>query len=101
MDRVQASRTATGVDVAIIGFDNSRTAGRLTFTFYDTAGAVIGSPIASDAAADFRRYFETSPDGTFQLRAAFPVAGAAAQIGAVEVEMTNNVGSSRSERVRF
>jgi hypothetical protein len=101
MDRVQASRTATGMDVGIAGFDNSRTVGRLTFTFYDTAGAVIGSPIASDAGADFRRYFETSPDGAFQLRAAFPVAGAAAQISAVEVEMTNNVGSTRSERVRF
>lgn len=101
MSSVQAVRTGTGADVVIVGFDNSRTAGRLAFTFYSTAGAAIGSAVAADATADFRRYFETSLGGTFQLRAAFPVAGDASQIGAVEVEMTNSAGTARSERVRF
>src|SRR5206468_936862 len=34
---VQAARSAGSIDVRIAGFDNTRTAGPLTFTFFDSA----------------------------------------------------------------
>ena len=103
LDSVRATRTGTGVDVSISGFDNTRTASQIAFTFFDASSAPVGAgAIRVDAGGDFRRYFEsTAAGGAFQVRASFPIAGNASQVSAVEVEVTNSAGVARSERIRF
>jgi hypothetical protein len=103
IESTRTARTPTGVEVQIIGFDNTRSASQLAFTFYSTSGQVVGAgPIRVDAAEPFSHYFLSSQvGGVFSLRAVFPVAGSPAEIGSVEVEMTNSAGSTRSQRLTF
>jgi hypothetical protein len=103
IDTARGARTAAGLEVQIAGFDNTRTVSQLSFSFFDRAGrAVNPSPLRVDAAADFKRYFDAqAPGGLFALKAAFPVTGDASQIDAVDVEIVNQAGPARTERVRF
>lgn len=99
--RAQAQRADGAVDVRVSGLDNTRAAGRLTFTFYDRKGAVVPpGAIQVDASEIFRRYFSEG-SGAFQLRASFPVNGPADQLESVETEITNPIGTVRTGRIRF
>jgi hypothetical protein len=102
-DTGRALRESRNLVVHLTGFDNTRTLSRLGYTFYDANGSVINAnPIVPDIAAEFRRYFETSTmGGTFAVRAVFPVTGDPAQVSAVEVELKNDSGTSRTGRLRF
>jgi len=101
IDQASAIRRVNDLDVSLAGFDNTRTAGRFVFTFYDRAGhAVPPGAIAVDTAADFGKYFAGSrAGGAFLMRATFPVTGDASQIGGVEVEIPNSAGTSRTGRL--
>ncbi len=44
VDTVTATHGTGSLNVTINGFDNTRTAGRLTFHFYDSAGGIVGQP---------------------------------------------------------
>jgi hypothetical protein len=103
IDRVETLRTPTGLEVRIIGFDNVRSAGPLSFTFYDRAGVAIPpGAIRADGSADFGKYFQQSDSGgSFLLKAAFPVSGDVSLVDSVEVELTNSQGSTRSFRAKF
>jgi hypothetical protein len=96
----QASRSPGGVQVRVTGFDNTRTAGRLSFTFYDNAGSPISpGAIAADATAAFTQYFSNSSlGGNFLLRADFPVTGDTAGIVYFQAVFTNAAGSSTTPR---
>lgn len=96
-----ALRASGALTVEITGFDNTRSAGSLAFTFYDGAGnAIPPSPI--QASADFTDFFQTSGlGGLFLLKAVFPVNGDPAQVAAFEVQMTNAAGSSSTGRTNF
>jgi hypothetical protein len=74
---VQGTRQASAVTVNLTGFDNTRTAGRLSFTFYDAAGnTVLPGAINADGSDAFSSYFASSGDGgQFSLSAYFPVSG--------------------------
>jgi hypothetical protein len=89
-------RTESTVELALSGFDNTRTAGQLAFTFRDRNGQALGAgAIRAEAAAAFQRHFETANvGGLFFVRAVFPVSGAIAQIDSVDVEMPNSAGSA-------
>ncbi|MCC6857046.1 MAG: choice-of-anchor D domain-containing protein [Bryobacterales bacterium] len=102
IDTLRASRNSSGLEVYLAAFDNTRSAGQLSFTFYDQAGtAVPPGAIRVDARSEFQRYFQTSEvGGAFALRAVFPVSGDASRITAVEVELSNSAGS-RSRRAGF
>ncbi|MBN9658303.1 MAG: hypothetical protein J0H49_08995 [Acidobacteria bacterium] len=96
----KASISSTLAEVLITGVDNSRSAGRIAFTFL----RIDGKPASPgrmdvDVTSSFKEYFATSGTGTFQLRASFPVSGDAAGLTGVEVEMTNAQGSSQSGRL--
>lgn len=95
------SRGSGSLTVQITGFDNTRSAGSLAFTFYDGAGNPIPpAPIA--ASADFTDFFQTSGlGGLFLLKAVFPVNGDPAQVAAFEVKMTNAAGVSSTGRTNF
>lgn len=99
----RALRGGNTVDVQVEGFDNTRSASRLAFTFYDRNGtAVPPGAVRVDATADFRRYFEvTDLGGLFGVRARFPVSGDAAALDAVEVEIVNGAGAARSGRIKL
>jgi hypothetical protein len=96
IDSARGTRTASTVELALGGFDNTRTAGPLAFTFRDRGGKILGTgAVRADAAAAFKNHFETAnAGGLFFLRAAFPVVGAIAQIDSVDVEMPNSAGAA-------
>jgi hypothetical protein len=103
LDSVRAARNGSMLEVIANGFDNTQAGSTLSFVFYDGSGRPLTpEPLRADAGADFRRYFESATlGGAFSLRAVFPVAGDTSQISAVEVEMANPAGTTRSERIRF
>ncbi|MCP5111064.1 MAG: choice-of-anchor D domain-containing protein [bacterium] len=103
IDTTRSRRTATGVEVEVIGFDNTLSTSAIAFQFFDTRGGVItATPITAQVTETFRGYFETAQmGGMFSLLAQFPVAGDASQIGSVEVEFTNSTGKSEKRRVDF
>lgn len=97
------ARGTNSVDVEVAGFDNTRTASRLAFTFYDRAGTPLPpGAIRADATDEFRRYFANTPmGGLFSMLARFPVMGDVAAIAAVEVEIVNGAGTARSARLKL
>lgn len=95
IDSASAIRRTGSLEVTVNGFDNSRTAGPLVFTFLDRSGQVL-APIRVDGAAAFARHFETAhAGGLFALRAVFPVTGNASAVDSVDVELANAVGTAR------
>lgn len=103
VDHATATRRVSDLDVSVTGFDNTRTAGRFAFTFYDKNGsAVQPGAIHSDWSESFFNYFKSSKvGGSFTVRATFPVSGDASQIAGVEVEMTNSAGLTKTTRFSF
>ena len=99
----QAVRSAGALEIRITGFDNTRTLGALSFTFYDAAGNPIApGAIPADAAADFAKYFAGSDlGGVFLLRAVFPVTGDVALVAYGEATLANSAGSSKTQRTSF
>jgi hypothetical protein len=88
--------------VDLTGFDNTRTAGPLTFTFYDTSGNPIGGgPIEANGTASFAAYFQNSAGGTFTLTAVFPVSGNTGQVVEFQAVVTNSAGSATTARTAF
>jgi hypothetical protein len=98
---VAGIRSAGAVEVDVTGFDNTRTAGALSFTFYDGGGNPIGSPIPANAGATFAAYFQNSAGGTFELKAVFPVQGDTSQIAAFQASVTNSAGTATTARTNF
>ena len=100
---VQGVRSATGVQVQVTGFDNTHTAGPLTFTFFDAAGnAIAPGAISTNATASFASYFQNSGlGGVFLLTAVFPVTGSPSQIAAFQVQIANSVGTAQTARTTF
>jgi hypothetical protein len=100
IDSTSVKRTGSTIDVDIAGFDNARTAGAITFTFYTASGQAI--PVTADATNDFKSWWANSTlGGIFSHRAAFPVTGDATQIRSVEVEFVNSAGRSKTDRLSF
>jgi hypothetical protein len=98
----QGLRSPGAIEVDLTGFDNTRSAGQLAFTFFDPAGNAIGSgAIPADGAAIFAAYFQSSAGGTFELKAVFPVVGDLSQITAFQAAVTNSAGSTTTSRISF
>lgn len=96
-----ASRATGSIDIRLTGFDNTRTAGPVVYTFFDASAAAL-PPIAVDNTRDFAGYFAGSDaGGAFVLRAVFPVTGDTSKITAFEARMTNSAGSTSTGRISF
>jgi hypothetical protein len=93
---ITAQAHAPNLVVTVDGYDNTYTAGPLSFTFYNTSGGVIGSAIAVDASSNFHNYFfgSGSDGGAFQLQASFPVNGDVTQVGSVSMSIQNSSGTT-------
>jgi hypothetical protein len=100
---VQGVRTGGGIEVRVTGYDNTRSAGQLSYTFFDAAGNPVSpGAIRVDASADFAKFFASSDaGGTFLLRAVFPVTGDPSQVTSFEVAVTNSVAATKSIRTAF
>jgi hypothetical protein len=95
----QANVYTGSVVVQIAGFDNTRSAGALSFTFYDAGGNLIApGAISANATAAFAQYFNSSEGGGFLLSATFPVTGDASQITYVQAAFSNSAGTSTTLR---
>ena len=94
---VTAVRSSPNLIVTITGYDNTYSAGQLSFSFTDISGKVVtATPIAVNASSDFSSYFFTNDQagGAFSLQATFPVTGDVTQIGSVSGQITNSSGVS-------
>ncbi|MGJ5815180.1 hypothetical protein [Paludibaculum fermentans] len=96
----KASISSSLAEVLITGLDNTRSTGRIAFTFIRNDGQPA-SPgrMEADVSSSFKSYFATSGTGTFQLRASFPVTGDASGLTGVDVEITNSQGVTQSGRL--
>jgi len=93
-DTATATRRTGNLDIQVIGFDNTYSAGGMLFTFLDTLGQTLppGS-IRADFSQDFRAFFTKTQGGSaFQVRVSFPVTGDVSGIGGVDVQFTNSAG---------
>jgi hypothetical protein len=103
VDKATAARRAGGIDVQLAGFDNTRSVSDMSFTFYSPAGQpLFGMPIRVPVTRDFDRWWlESKLGGIFGFKASFPVSGDLSQIGSVDVEIVNSLGTSRTQRITF
>jgi len=101
VDDVRIVRSATGFEVRVTGFDTSRTASRVAFTFYDRDFNVVSpGAISTEVGALFRHYFDnTDLGGMFLVRAVFQVSGDPLKIIAVAAELTNAHGPTKTDRI--
>jgi len=100
---VSGDRGTSSLTVNVTGFDNTRTAGQLSFTFYDSAGNTIPpGAVTVDSTATFSSYFAGSADGgQFALSAYFPVTGDPSQVIAFTAQLTNSIGTVTTPRTLF
>ena len=100
-DAARGTRLAGSVEIDLTGFDNTRSAGALSFTFFDASGNPIGAPVPADGSDAFASYYRNSAGGAFALKAVFPVVGNASQIAAFQAVLTNSAGTAATLRVNF
>jgi hypothetical protein len=103
IDKAAARRAGQMLEVQVSGFDNTRTISEIAFTFFDRSGQQLpNGVIAVPATAEFTRWWETSElGGAFSSKAVFPVAGDTTLIGAVTVEIVNQMGKTKTDRLLF
>lgn len=90
-----AVRSNPNLVVTLAGYDNTYSAGQLSFTFYDTSGKAI-APVGVNAASNFQNLFFNSNQsgGAYSLQATFPVTGDVTSVSSVGVTITNSVGQT-------
>jgi hypothetical protein len=92
-----AVRQNPALMITVNGYDNTYTAGKMSFTFFDLKGSPITSKaLPVDASSAFHNYFFVNDPagGAFAMQANFPVTGDVTQIGSVAVTMTNSMGQT-------
>lgn len=88
----------------LTAFDNTYSASKLVFNFYDAKGALITpGGIAIDGTTDFHQYFfnANQAGGAFTLQAKFPVTGDITTVTAADVTVQNSSGQSQTKHVNF
>jgi hypothetical protein len=103
IDTAAASNQRLGeLDIEITGFDNTRSAGSMSFTFFDAKGNPIGSAINADFASAFKNYFTAAQSGSaFLMRVSFPVQGDQKQVSKVQVTLSNSAGPTQTGPLTF
>jgi len=95
--------TTSNVELEINGWDNTRSASQLVFTFFNASGDPIApGNIVVPVASAFQQYFAGSAlGGVFGIHALFPVNGDSIQVAAAEVQVRNSAGTVRTSRIVF
>jgi hypothetical protein len=102
-DNAFGSALPGSVVIQVTGFDNTYSAGPMSFIFYDTSGNQLkGGILNADFTSSFRSYFlQGQAGGMFQAGVTFPVSGDVNLIGAVDVALTNSAGTTTLPRITF
>lgn len=89
------------LDIEVSGFDNTYTAGKMAFTFYDGGGNPINpGTIQTDFTPQFNSYFSTSQSGSvFLVGVTFPVSGSELGIASAAVTLTNAAGTATIQKL--
>jgi hypothetical protein len=102
LTQTSATSRANDLDVVVTGFDNTYTAGPMSFTFYDTNGNPIGGAVTADFSSSFSAFYQGDVGGsTFLMRVSFPVTGNVATVGSVEATLNNAAGSVSTGSLAF
>lgn len=103
IETAAASNQRTGeLDIEIVGFDNTYSAGQMSFTFLDANGKQIGSSASADFTSAFSSYFSTQTAGSsFLVRISFPVTGSASQVATVQATLVNSAGQAQTGTLTF
>lgn len=90
----QAVRQGNNLVITLSGYDNTYSAGQLSFAFSTTTAGIITIPV--NAASNFQEYFFGPSDvgGTFAMQASFPMGGDPTQVTSVTVNLTNSAGQA-------
>ena len=98
------SRQSNSLTVTVTGYDNTRTAGLASFSFYDSQGGFIGNIVSADFSSAFNTYFfqtAYNAGGMFKMTAQFPVTGGTSQISSVQMDLENSAGDAQSSLTPF
>ena len=103
VDNAAATALAGQLNIQVWAFDNTYSAGPMSFTFLDNLGNAIGAgPITADFTSNFRSYFSSATDGgAFAMLLTFPITGNAAAVGSVNLQMTNSAGAASITNLVF
>ncbi|HLH37623.1 MAG TPA: hypothetical protein VKX39_00630 [Bryobacteraceae bacterium] len=114
IDTATASSQVLGqLNITVIGYDNTYSAGQMTFTFFDGAGRQIGQAASADFRANFQQFYSGRQMGsTFLMQVSFPVLGSCVPsattscppnqvVAAVQVTLTNSAGQTQTGTLSF
>jgi len=103
IETASASNQRTGeLDVEVVGFDNTYSAGGMSFTFFDAGGKPIGPAISADFSSNFKTFYSSATAGSsFLMRVSFPVMGDQTQVAKVQVTLTNSAGQTQTGSLTF
>jgi hypothetical protein len=102
LDKALPARFPDRVELVLTGFDNTFSAGSMNFRFFDAAGGPLTGVMPADFIPAFRKFFADTPGGsTFRLTVRFPISGNSAAVAAVEADLANSAGITRTGRVHF
>jgi hypothetical protein len=104
IDTVTAQRQSGALQIVVTGFDNTRTAGQMNFSFFDSTGAFIGNPVFADFTQSFYNYFfdtAYNSGGMFKMTTVFPVTGNTGQVNAVQMNLMNSAGDAQTGVIKF
>jgi len=102
LTQTSATSRANDLDVIVTGFDNTYTAGPMSFTFFDRAGNPIGGAIAADFSPNFSAFYGGQAGGSaFLMRVSFPVTGDVTTVGSVQATLKNAAGQVSTGSLTF
>ena len=103
IDAATASNQRLGdLDISVTAFDNTYSAGSMSFSFFDASGNQIGAAITADFSAQFRTYFASQTAGSaFLMRVSFPVEGNQSQVATVSATLRNSAGQVQTGTLTF
>jgi hypothetical protein len=103
IENAAATAIAGALNIQVWGFDNTYSTGAMSFSFYDDSGNAIGAgPVPADFSSAFLNYFAKSADGSaFQMLVSFPITGNSAEVGSVNVQLTNSAGTTNITQLGF
>jgi hypothetical protein len=89
------------VDLQLTGYDNTYSAGAMSFNFFDLNGRVVsGGTINANFTSAFQDYFSKAlAGGMFEGQITFPASGDVTQLGAVDIQLTNSAGTTTLQRL--
>lgn len=114
IDSATASNQAPGqLNITVVGYDNTYSAGQMTFTFFDGNNQAVGQPVSANFTSNFQGFYAGQQMGsTFLMQVSFPVLGSCVPaanttcqpnqvIASVQATFTNSAGQTQTGTLTF